>query len=122
MNSIQEISKLINAYRVHQIRSGTTHRFVDISIVEVEGRFFVRQYKFGKNSWYNAFLQTPKGEIKCGSTIINVEGSIPSDLNQINKKVTRSFWKKYNIIYGVMKLGFNVKKHEASTLELVPVF
>ena len=51
---IKEIAKLINSKWVHQIRAGRTHRFVDISIIETEGRFFVRQYKFGKRSWYHA--------------------------------------------------------------------
>ncbi len=116
----REISKLINAHSVHQIRSGIAHRFVDISIVEAQGRFFVRQYKFNANSWYQAFLTTPKGEIKCGTTRIKIEGKVPEDLATINPAVTKAFWRKYNIIYGLMRLGFNTKKHKASTLELIP--
>ena len=122
MKNLTDISKLVNAHRVHQIRSGTTHRFVDISIVEAQGRFFVRQYKFGKNSWYSAFLNEPNGEMKCGDTVIAIKGIKPSDLESINKSVTGAFWKKYHLIYGLMKLGFNTKKHEASTLELIPQF
>lgn len=49
--TITEIAKLINSKWVHQIRAGTKHRFIDITIVETEGRFFVRQYKFGQKSW-----------------------------------------------------------------------
>lgn len=120
MKSVNEITKLLNGYRVHQIRSGTKHRFVDISIVESNGRFFVRQYKFGKNSWYSAFAKEQDGEIRCGDTVIPVKGVIPSDLKEINKSVTTAFWKKYHVIYALMRLGFNTKKHEASTLELVP--
>lgn len=120
MKTIEQISSLVNGYQVHQIRSGQIHRFVDISIIEVQGRFFVRQYKFGKNSWYSAFLREPHGEMKCGETIIPIMGVKPADLDVINKSVTRGFWKKYHIIYGLMKLGFNTKKHEASTLELLP--
>lgn len=115
-----DIIKLINSYRVHQIRAGETHRFVDISIVEVNGRFFVRQYKFAKRSWYHAFLETPTGAMRCGETVIPIQAKVPEDLEQINPLVTRAFWKKYNLIYGLMKLGFNTRKHEASTLELIP--
>ena len=118
--TIQEISKLVNSYRVHQIRAGAKHPFVDISIVEVDGRFFVRQYKFGKRSWYHAFIENPKGAMKFGDTTIPIEGKVPEDLIQINPLVTKSYWKKYKIIYGIMKLGFNTQKHEASTLELIP--
>ncbi|MBO9489089.1 DUF2255 family protein [Endozoicomonas sp. G2_1] len=121
MTTIEQVSALINAYQVHQIRAGKNHRFVDISIVEVDGRFFVRQYKFGENSWYHAFIKTPLGQIKCGDTTIDIKGQVPSDLSTINAMVTKSFWKKYSIIYGIMKLGFNTKKHEASTLELIPL-
>lgn len=120
MKDLTDISNLINAHRVHQIRSGTTHRFVDISIIEAQGRFFVRQYKFGKNSWYNAFINEPNGEIKCGDTVIPIKGIKPKDLDVINQSVTLSFWKKYHLIYALMKLGFNTQKHEASTLELIP--
>ncbi|KZN35248.1 hypothetical protein N480_19585 [Pseudoalteromonas luteoviolacea S2607] len=120
MKDVTDISNLVSALRVHQIRSGKAHRFVDISIVETQGRFFVRLYKFGKNSWYSAFLKEPNGEIKCGETIISIKGVKPQDLDKINKSVTRAFWKKYHLNYGLMKLGFNTKNHEASTLELIP--
>ncbi|WP_269203529.1 hypothetical protein [Pseudoalteromonas luteoviolacea] len=42
MKDVTDISNLVDAHRVHQIRSGRAHRFVDISIVETQGRFFVR--------------------------------------------------------------------------------
>ena len=58
--------------------------------------------------------------MKCGDTLIPIEGKVPHDLIQINPLVTKAYWKKYKIIYGIMKLGFNTKKHEASTLELIP--
>lgn len=114
------IVQLINAHKVHQIRAGDKHRFVDISIIEVEGRFFVRQYKFAKRSWYDAFMNNPIGAIKCGDTVIPVKAEVPDNMTELNRKVTRAFWKKYHLIYGLMKLGFNTQKHEASTLELIP--
>ncbi|WP_044213445.1 DUF2255 family protein [Flammeovirga sp. OC4] len=118
--TIQEITELINADNVHQIRSGNKHRFIDITIVEAEGRFFVRQYKFGKKSWYHAFQQSPNGEIKYGDTIIPIIGKTPADLEDINPKINKAYKKKLGIIYPIMKLGFNTQKHEASTLELIP--
>ena len=120
MLSNSDISQLINALRVHQIRAGTKHKFVDISIVESQGRFFVRQYKFGDNSWRQAFDRTPEGEIKCGKTVIKIIGRVPDDLAVINDSVTKAFKKKYGIVYSIMKWTFNTEKHEASTLELVP--
>ena len=119
--TIQEITELVNADNVHQIRSGNKHRFIDITIVETEGRFFVRQYKFGKKSWYHAFQDTPEGEMKYKDTVIPIVGRIPHDLDQINPKVNKAYKKKLGLIYSIMKLGFSTEKHEASTLELVPL-
>ena len=118
--TLEEISKLVKKHNVLQIRAGEKHRFVDITIVEADGRFFVRQYKFGKRSWYDAFLETPDGAIKHGDTIIPIKGKVPADLEQVNPLVTKAFIKKLGVIYRTMRLGFDTKKHEASTLELIP--
>ncbi len=118
--NIQEIIKLVNAKWTHQIRAGEKHRFVDISIVETESRFFVRQYKFGKHSWYDAFLENPAGAMKLGDVIVPIDGVVPSDLDQINPKVNKAYFKKMNILYPLMRLTYDRKKHEASTLELIP--
>lgn len=117
--TIQDISKLVNAHKVHQIRCGD-HRFVDITIVATEGRFFVRQYKFGKRSWYHAFLKNSEGAIKIKDTIIPIDGVVPHDLDEINPKVNKAYFKLLSILYPLMRLTYNRKKHEASTLELIP--
>ena len=121
MMTVQEITKRVNDKWVHQIRAGFKHRFIDISIVEVEGRYFVRQYKFGKRSWYDAFLMDPAGEMKLGDLIIPIKGVVPKDLEKINPKVNKAFYKKMKIVYWLMGLTFNRKQHEASTLELIPI-
>lgn len=115
----QEIIQHINNHRVHQIRCGD-HRFIDITIVQTEGRFFVRQYKFGKKSWYDAFLAHPDGAMKLGDTVVKIQGVIPKDLEEINPKVNKAYFKKMHIMYRLMRLTYNKKKHEASTLELIP--
>ena len=118
--TIQEITKLVNRGWVQQIRAGQKHRFVDITIVATEGRFFVRQYKFGQKSWYHAFLKNADGEIKIGDTVVPINGVVPVDLDEINPKVNKAYFRKMNIIYPLMRLTYNSKKHEASTLELIP--
>ena len=115
----QEISKLVKKSWVHQIRCGA-HRFIDITIVEVKGRYFVRQYKFGKRSWYDAFLENPDGAIKFGDIIIPIDGVVPTDLITINPLVNKAYFRKMSILYPLMRLTYDRKKHEASTLELIP--
>ena len=117
--TIQELEKLVKRQKVHQIRCGD-HRFIDITIVATEGRFFVRQYKFGKKSWYDAFLEHPKGQMKIGDIIIDIDGVKPSDLEAVNRKVNKAYKKLLGLIYPAMRLTYDTKKHEASTLELIP--
>lgn len=115
----QEMIKHVNRAWVSQIRCGS-HNFIDITIVQTDGRFFVRQYKFNERSWYNAFLNNPEGEMKLSDTVIPVKGIVPSDLCEINKKINKAYFRKMNILYPLMRLTYNRKKHEASTLELIP--
>ena len=114
-----KITKLIKSRAVHQIKSGTTHRFIDITIVAVGNRYFVRQYQFGSNSWRDAFLKNPFGEMKLKGNIVKIKGIIPSDLDRINKKINRAYHRRLPIIYFLMGLGYSKKKHEDSTIELV---
>lgn len=118
MSNDQE--KRVRAKKVHQIRAGKSHRFIDITIVETEGRYFVRQYKFGEKSWYDAFLRDSDGEMKIGDTVIPIDGVVPVDLDEINPKVNWAYHKLLPVIYFLMRLTYNRKKHEASTLELIP--
>ncbi len=123
--TLEELVEQVNARRVHQIRCGD-HRFIDITIVETEGRFFVRQYKFGKRSWYDAFVENPSadgapnGAMRVGEAEVPVIGQVPTDLEEVNPKVNRAFFKLLWVLYPLMRLTFNRKKHEASTLELIP--
>ena len=118
--TIDELTKSVKSRRVHQIRSGTEHRFIDITAVAVDGRFFVRQYQFGTRSWRDAFLANPAGELKSGDIVVQIDGVVPEDLNEINPKINRAFHKLLPGIYAAMKLTFDTKRHEASTIELIP--
>ncbi len=120
--TLQELIKLVQSKKVHQIRAGRAHRFIDITVVATEGRFFVRQYKFGTKSWYDAFLANPDGQMKIGDTIVDIDGVQPVDLDEVNPKVNKAYRKLLGLTYPAMRLTFNTKRHEASTLELIPKF
>ena len=118
--TIQELEAGVKGQKVHQIRAGRTHRFIDITIVSTEGRFFVRQYKFGKRSWYHAFLANPEGQMKIRNTIVAIDGVVPTDLASINPKINNAYRELLGVTYPIMRLTYDRKKHEASTLELIP--
>ena len=130
MLSRDDLSQLIQAVdgqKVHQIKCGD-HRFIDITIVQTEGRFFIRQYKFSKRSWYEAFTRNvaiegkSNGVMKVGALEVPINGKVPDDLDAINPKVNQAYRKLLGLIYPLMRLTFDRKKHEKTTLELVPVF
>lgn len=134
MPTKKQLINAVDSKKVHQIRCGD-HRFIDITIVQTEGRFFVRQYKFGKRSWYDAFLADPsttlaeRGEANGAMKVIidkqavevPIIGKIPDDLHTINPKINKAYFKLLWILYPLMRLTYNRQKHEASTLELVPL-
>lgn len=117
--TIQALEKLVKGQKVHQIRCGD-HRFIDITIVTTEGRFFVLQYKFGKRSWYHAFIESPARQMKIGDTIVDIDGVVAEDLEYITPKVNKAYRKLLGLIYPAMRLTHDTKKHEDSTLELIP--
>lgn len=126
----QQLIKAVDSKKVHQIRCGD-HRFIDITIVQTDGRFFVRQYKFGTRSWYEAFLDNPslqgkpngtmKVSTKQGDIEVEMIGKKPDDLADINPKVNKAYFKLLWIFYPLMRLTYDRKKHEVSTLELIPL-
>lgn len=113
----EQVLKLVKETEYQKIRAGETHRFIDTSIVVAEDRLFVRQYSFRKRSWYTAFLDDPNGAIKCGDTVIKVQGVVPTDLDEINPKINEAYLEKYGHAAQMMTGA----RHMASTMELIPV-
>ncbi len=126
-NDLSQLIQAVDSQKVHQIKCGD-HRFIDIAIVQTEGRFFIRQYKFSKRSWYEAFTSNvsiegkSNGAMKVGVLEVPINGKVPDDLDAINPKVNQAYRKLLGLIYPLMRLTFDRKKHEETTLELVPVF
>ena len=118
--NIKDLVKEIRKRKIHQIRAGKEHSFIDITIITIGDRLFARPYKFGEKGWYDAFLRNSSGEIKIGDMIIPIDGIIPEDLESIIPQVNWATHKFLPIIYFLMRLTFNTKKHEERTLELIP--
>ena len=115
----KELAKRIMSSPVHQVRSGFTHRFIDITMVAVGERIFIRPYMFGINGWYDAFLKSPEGEMKIGENVILIEGRVPSDLEEINPLITQAYHDLLPGVYEEMRKSYDVEKHAAMTMELI---
>lgn len=119
MNKDQLIT-LVNETEMPQIRSGETHRFIDIWIVTTEERIFCRG-AMSDDGWYYAFQNEPNGAIKFGNVIVKVKGSIPDDLDEINPKVNEGYLAKYGGKYPRIAHQAIEPSFMASTMEFVPV-
>ncbi len=116
--------KCINETQVASLRAGKDReKFTGIWMVEVDGRVFGRSYFFSKRSWYTAFLNGDKGEIKCGNEIIPVKGLKPAGISTINKLINKAYDKKYSIKAHNKKWvdGLAESERVARTMEFIPV-
>ncbi|EEX32526.1 hypothetical protein VIC_003630 [Vibrio coralliilyticus ATCC BAA-450] len=60
--------------------------------------------------------------MKIGDLEVLVNGKVPDDLKMVTPRVNKAYRKLLGLIYPIMRLTFDKEKHEATTLELVPVF
>ena len=79
------------------IKGGTERRtFLDIWMVEVNGRVFARSWNKSPNSWFTEFIESRKGQLKYGDVIIEVEGQKLDANDQTNKLIDSAYLEKYN--------------------------
>ena len=70
-------------------------------------------------------VQRVQGALKFGfaragsNTIIDIDGVVPANIDEVNPKVNKAFRKLLGLVYPAMRLTYDTKKHEASTLELI---
>ncbi|WP_312323832.1 DUF2255 family protein, partial [Soonwooa sp.] len=94
--------------------------FLEIWMVTVDSRIFVRSWGFAERSWYNAFLNNPNGEIKCGNQIFKIKAEIPKDLDALNERISQAYLNKYNSgENSFYAKGITEQSHIAKTLEFI---
>lgn len=87
--------------------------FLNIWMVEVDGRLFARSWNKSDKSWFTEFLHTGIGEIKYGSNIIPVKGRKVPPQDPVQDQINSSYLRKYdqpeNIPYsqGITKPEYN---------------
>lgn len=94
--------------------------FLDIWMVVVEGRIFARSWGLAEKSWYNTFLNDPKGAIKCHDLIIPIKAMIPSDKEDLIEKVNLAYLTKYNSEHNMpYAIGITADQHVERTMEFI---
>jgi hypothetical protein len=103
-----------------RIRAGTTHRFIGIWVVVVEGRPFVRSWSIKARSWYRAFLADPRGFIRVGKRVIPVR-AVRTRSVRLKRAVDRAYLEKYAASWEArFARDLASPKSRASTIELRP--
>ncbi|WNJ18173.1 DUF2255 family protein [Pontibacter sp. G13] len=78
------------------INSGNRfNRFLDIWIVEVEDRIFVRSGGHDPAGWFATFMQDEYGYLLCDQEVIPITGYLPVDLKDMLPRIDQAYWDKY---------------------------
>ena len=118
-----EFLESVNTHNLTGVRAGGPEReFLEIWVVEVQGRLFARSWGLARRSWYTAFLDGQEGELQSGGNCIAVRGNVPEDLDLIADAISAEYLRRYNQgDNAVYAQGIAGPEHVARTLEFVPV-
>ena len=104
-----------------RIRAGTgRHRFIDIWVVVVKDRVFVRSWSVKPDGWYQTFLKEPRGAIQVADQE-NTVRAVRIGNKRLRDAIDRAYLEKYNTP-GALKYAKDLgsPKSRATTLEIVP--
>lgn len=117
----QQTIDFINTHNLIGIKAGNERPdFLNIWMVTIDNRVFARSWGLAERSWYNTFLDNNTGEILCGEKIIQVQALIPSDIDQLNHRISEAYLKKYDsgqnsfYAHGIIK-----DQHVEKTMEFI---
>ncbi|NNF08388.1 MAG: DUF2255 family protein [Candidatus Eisenbacteria bacterium] len=101
------------------IKGGTSRKtFLDIWMVEVDGRVFARSWSKSERSWFTTFLNEKVGQIRFGTIELDVRGEkLPSD-SHLHQRINQAYLDKYtqpeNVPYAQ---GISKPEYENFTME-----
>jgi len=112
----------IDQSRILGVRAGarSTHRFIGIWSVVVDGRVFVRSWTERPDGWYRTFLEDPLGTIRLGEREIPVR-AIRARGERIRDAVDQAYAKKYATPGSLEWVrGLRTNRRRETTIEFVP--
>ena len=111
----------IHESKILGIRAGarSSHRFIGVWPVVVNGRVFVRSWTLKPDGWYRTFLEDPLGTIQVGEREIKIR-AVRARSERLRDEVERAYKEKYPTP-GSMKYvrGFRTKRRRDTTIEFV---
>ena len=112
----------LDAAKIMGVRAGarSSHRFIGIWPVVIDGRVFGRSWTLKPGGWYRTFLEDPAGTIQVGTRTVRVR-ALPVRSERIRDAVEEAYAAKYPTP-GSRKFvrGFRTKRRREATMEFVP--
>jgi hypothetical protein len=112
----------IDASSILGVRAGatSTHRFVGIWPIVIDGRVYGRSWSLKPSGWYHTFKDDPLGAIQIGTRIVRVR-AVPVRSEKLRDAVEAAYAEKYPTP-GSRKYvkGFRTKPRREATIEFLP--
>ncbi|WP_324721303.1 DUF2255 family protein [Salinimicrobium sp. HB62] len=70
--------------------------FLNIWMVEVDGRYFSRSWNKSTRSWFTEFLRSGEGQIKYGENVLDVLGQQLFPNDPVQEKINLAYLQKYD--------------------------
>ncbi|SHK10308.1 DUF2255 family protein [Chryseobacterium polytrichastri] len=111
----------IQTHNLIGIKAGADRSsFLEIWMVVINDRIFARSWGLAEKSWYNSFLQNPKGQIQCGNLILNINTRVPTDNDALTDAINNAYLTKYNSEHNMeYAKGIIQTKHIEKTMEFI---
>jgi hypothetical protein len=117
-------ASVVNAFttgKILGVRAGatSTHRFIGIWVVVVDGRVFARSWGLEPDGWYRTFLKDPLGTIQVGARSVRVR-AVRVRSARLLSAIERGYAEKYRTPGARMFVrGFRTARRRAATVEFV---
>ena len=112
----------IDESKILGVRAGarSSHRFIGIWVVVVEGRVFSRSWTQKPGGWYRTFLEDPLGTIQVGEREVPVR-AVRARGERTYDAIEQAYAKKYPTP-GSLKYvrGFRTSQRRETTMEFLP--
>jgi hypothetical protein len=112
----------IGKAKILGVRAGarSTHRFIGVWPVVINGRVFARSWSLRPDGWYRTFLEDPLGVIQVGEREVRVR-AVPVRSERIRDAVEAAYAQKYPTPGSAKYVrGFRTKRRREATIEFLP--
>jgi hypothetical protein len=111
----------IDASKILGVRAGdrSTHRFVGVWPVVIDGRVFARSWSVKPDGWNRTFVGDPRGALQVGARVIRVR-AVPVRSERLRDAVELAYAAKYPTPGSRRYVrGFRTKRRRETTIEFV---